>query len=74
MRKAKVAPQSIEPKLKKLEAIAGTKNFPLLFNIPMTTAAKETKMRKGNIIIVNFSVSATFPGTAENSSSTRMLF
>ena len=43
----------IEPRLKKLEAMAGTKNRPLVLSMPMTTAEREMKTRKGSMILVS---------------------
>ena len=61
----------MEPTLKKLEAMAGTKKRPFVFNIPMTTEENEIKMRNGNMITVSNRVSSTFPETASKSASTR---
>lgn len=48
--KARLVPPIREPRLKKLDAIAGTKKRPLVFKTPITTAESEIKMRKGSII------------------------
>src|SRR4030042_6319968 len=56
-------PPAIEPRLKKVEAMAGMKKRPLVFKIPMTAAAKETKIKKGNMMLVRSWVRAIFPGT-----------
>ncbi|EKD35275.1 MAG: hypothetical protein ACD_75C01965G0001 [uncultured bacterium] len=56
-----------EPRLKKLEAMAGMKNLPLVFKMPITTAESEIKTRKGNMILVSCTVSAVLPGTRPKS-------
>ncbi len=64
---ARLTPATTEPKLKKLEATEGTKNFPLVLRTPMARAARETRMRKGNMILVIKVVSSSFPGTVPKS-------
>src|SRR4030042_5897234 len=56
-------PPAIEPRLKKVEAMAGRKKRPLVFRIPMTAAAKDTRIKKGNMIVVRSRVRAILPGT-----------
>ena len=60
-------PDTIEPRLKKLEAMEGIKNLPRLFKIPMATADSDTRSRKGNIIEVMTVVSSRLPGMSEKS-------
>ncbi len=50
--RASETPPIIDPRLKKLDDMAGTKNLPLVLSIPMTTAARATNIRKGNMIRV----------------------
>ncbi len=60
-------PDTIEPRLKKLEAMEGIKNLFRLFKIPMATAESDTRSRKGNIMEVMTVVSSRLPGTSEKS-------
>src|ERR1700689_886258 len=53
----------IEPKLKKLEAIAGMPNTPREFNIPITKAASDTSRMNGYMIRVRVTVSAALSGS-----------
>ena len=52
----------MEPRLKKLEAIAGMPKTFFAFSIPMTSAASDTSRMKGNMIRVSWMVSAAFSG------------
>ena len=52
----------IEPRLKKLEAIAGIPKTFFAFSIPITSAATETSRMNGNMIRVSRIVSAVFSG------------
>ena len=52
----------IEPRLKKLEAIAGTPKTCFALSIPMTSAASETSRMNGHMIRVSKIVSAVFSG------------
>ena len=52
----------IEPRLKKLEAIAGMPKTFFAFSIPMTSAASETSRMNGHMIRVSRMVSAAFSG------------
>ena len=52
----------IDPRLKKLEAIAGIPKTFFAFNIPMTSAASETSRMKGNMIRVSKMVSSALSG------------
>ena len=52
----------MEPRLKKLEAIAGMPKTFFAFNIPMTSAASETRRMKGNMIRVSKIVSSACLG------------
>ena len=52
----------MEPRLKKLEAIAGTPKTFFAFSIPMASAASETRRMKGNMIRVSRMVRAAFSG------------
>ena len=58
-------PKPSEPRLKKVEAIAGTPNLFEAFSTPMACAASATSSRKGNMIRVMETASSNFPGTAE---------
>lgn len=69
--KAQPTPTKMEPKLKKLEARAGMKNFPLVFRMPMATAARDTRSRKGNMILVMVAVRESFPDTCPKSGAMR---
>jgi hypothetical protein len=60
--RASETPPTMEPRLKKLEDMAGTKKRPLVFRMPMTTAARAMKSRKGNMILVSRTVSSVLPG------------
>ena len=48
----------MDPRLKKLEAIAGLPNTLFAFSIPITNAASETSKMNGNMIRVSSAVSA----------------
>ena len=48
----------IEPRLKKLEAMAGTPNTFFAFSMPMTSAASDTSRMNGNMTRVSVTVSA----------------
>ena len=61
--KARVTPATMEPRLKKLEARAGTKNFPRALRMPMARAAREMSSKKGNMMRVIRVVRASFPAT-----------
>ena len=50
----------MEPRLKKLEAIAGTPKTCRAFSIPMTSAASDTSKMNGNMIRVSSTVSSAF--------------
>ncbi len=50
----------IDPRLKKLEAIAGTPKTCFAFSIPITSAASETRRMKGYITRASVAVSAAF--------------
>ena len=65
-------PPTIEPRLKKVELIAGTKNRPRVLSTPMTTAASETNSRKGNMIRVSLTVSSVLPATWAKSGASRL--
>ena len=52
----------IEPRLKKLEAIAGMPKTFRAFNIPITSAATDTRRIKGHMIRVSKIVSSVFSG------------
>ena len=52
------------------EAMAGMKNRPFVFNIPITAAEREMKIRKGNMMTVSLRVNSTLPATWANSLST----
>ena len=52
----------IEPRLKKLEAIAGGPKTFLAFNIPMASAASDTSKMKGHMTRVSKIVSSVFSG------------
>ena len=60
---ASVRPPTMEPRLKKLDDSAGTKNLPLVFSMPMTTAESDTKSRKGSMMRVSVAVSSVLPAT-----------
>src|SRR2546423_13208186 len=55
-------PPMIEPRLKKLDAIAGMPKTFLALSIPIASAATETSKMKGHMIRVNKIVSAVFSG------------
>ena len=42
-------PVTIDPRLKKLDAMEGIKTLPRLFKIPMATAERDTRSRNGNM-------------------------
>src|SRR6266404_342282 len=58
----RVTPPTMDPILKKLEAIAGIPKTLFEFNIPMTKAAMDTMTMKGNMIRVSCAVRAAFSG------------
>jgi len=58
-----VTPPTIEPRLKKLEAMAGTPNTLRAFKAPITRAASETSRMNGNMMRVRRAVSAAFAGS-----------
>ncbi len=70
-RYAKRTPDIIEPRLKQLEEKAGTKKCLRAFNMPMNSAAIETRSRKGNISSVSFFVRSSLPGISEKSGASR---
>ncbi len=53
----------IEPRLKKLDAIAGTPKKSFAFSIPMTSAASETSRMNGNMMRVSRMVRSAFSGS-----------
>ena len=55
-------PPMIEPRLKKLEAIAGTPKTCFALSIPITSAATDTSRMNGHMIRVSKIVSAVFSG------------
>ena len=56
-------PETIDPRLKKLEAIAGMPNTLRAFNMPMTSAASDTSRMNGYMMRVRVTVSAALPGS-----------
>src|SRR5712671_7796365 len=58
----RVTPPTMDPILKKLDAIAGIPKTLLEFNIPMTKAAMDTMTMNGNMIRVSSAVRAAFSG------------
>ena len=52
----------IDPRLKKLEAIAGAPKMCFAFSIPITSAARETSKMKGHMIRVSKIVVSVFSG------------
>ncbi len=65
-------PATIEPRLKKLEAMAGTPNTFFAFNMPITRAASDTRRMNGYITRVSVMVSSAFspwnPGASHDTS------
>src|SRR5256885_335316 len=59
---AQPSPPTIEPRLKKAEAAAGTPKMWRVLRIPIATAASATRRRKGNMMRVSVTVSSTLPG------------
>ena len=59
----------IEPRLKKLEAMAGTPNTLREFSMPMTSAASDTSRMNGYMTRVRVTVSAAFSGSKPGASS-----
>src|SRR6266481_670280 len=57
-----VTPPTMDPILKKLDAIAGIPKTLFAFNIPMTKAAMDTMTMNGNMIRVSCAVRAAFSG------------
>ncbi len=53
---------AIMPRLKNAGARAGIKKERSEFNVPMASAARLIKRRKGNIILINLTVSENFTG------------
>src|SRR3984893_14376428 len=58
----RVTPPTMDPILKKLDAIAGIPKTLFAFNIPMTKAAMDTMTMNGNMIRVSCAVRAAFSG------------
>src|ERR1700752_2132040 len=61
-------PATIDPRLKKLEAIAGMPNTLRAFNMPMTSAASDTRRMNGYMMRVSVTVSAALPGSKPGAS------
>src|SRR5204863_325796 len=61
-------PETIDPRLKKLEAIAGMPNTLRAFNMPMTSAASDTSRMNGYMMRVRVTVSAALPGSKPGAS------
>src|SRR5262252_291001 len=59
----------MEPRLKKLDAIAGMPNTLRAFSMPMTSAASDTSRMKGHMIRVRVTVSAALAGSKPGASS-----
>src|SRR5207248_840028 len=59
---AQPSPPTIEPRLKKAEAAAGTPKRWRVLRMPIATAASATRRRKGNMMRVSATVSSTLPG------------
>ena len=54
----------MEPRLKKLEAMAGAPKMCLALSIPIASAASDTIRMNGYMIRVSLTVSSNLPGTA----------
>src|SRR5882757_7143110 len=58
-----VTPPTMEPMLKKLDAMAGMPKTPFAFSIPITKAAIDTSTMNGNMMRVSCAVRAAFCGS-----------
>src|SRR5437867_7255503 len=61
---AQPSPPTIEPRLKKAEAAAGTPKTWRVLRTPIATAARATRSRNGNMMRVSSTVSSALPGMA----------
>jgi hypothetical protein len=57
-------PNPTEPRLKNVEAMAGTPNLCDALSTPMACAASATSSRKGNMMRVMVTARANLPGTS----------